>query len=67
MNFSRFALPICNLVFNRQIDINRIEPVALNSARPKKLCQRVLGFNMQNIFKLGSGIASLGIVYKSLY
>jgi hypothetical protein len=66
MNFSRFALLICNLVFNRQIDINRIELVALNPARPIKLSQRVLGFNMQHIFEFSSRITSLGIMYKSL-
>ena len=66
MNFSGFALPIGNLVFNGQIEINRIEPVTLNPARAIKLRQGMFGFDMQHIFQFGSRIASFGIVYKSL-
>ena len=59
MNFSDLSLPVCNVALCRQIDVDRIEWFTLKSAGATQLSQRMLGFNVQNVFEFAGSVAGL--------
>jgi len=55
-------VPVCNVAFPRQIDIDRIELFTLKPAGASQLSQCMLGFDMQNIFEFGGRVTRVRAV-----
>ena len=66
MNISYLPLPVCNMSFPGQIDINRIECFTLKPTRPNQLSQRMFGLHMQDLFEFTSRVARFRIVDQGL-
>jgi len=64
MNFSSLSLPVCNMAFPSQINVDRIELFTLKATAASQLSQRMLGFNVQNAFEFGSSVACLRLLHE---
>ncbi len=66
MSFSSLSLPVCNMVFPRQIDVDRIELFTLDPIIASQLSQRMFCFNVKNVFEFGGSVARFRLLDNGL-